>query len=172
MRVITGIAVVGLIVLILFVGNQQRNMDTTSAPVKVAPSGNPDYVQVLGLSGIPTDAHTVRIVGEDGSVWYREEEAGISLACCDCDRIETMDFPDGNFGVIVWVQELCRDRFRHWSKGRLGKMIGITIDDKLVYTARLRGPFDLRFGIPVFSTLEAADEAAREILLQGFGVRR
>ncbi len=164
------LALAVLVVSVLATPNQCCILHVDFSPVRVAAPGNRDYVQLLSLDRVRTDAHTVEIVAEDGSVWYREREPGVTLSCCEYTRIYANEQSNGTFAVVLWLREQCRDRLALWSQDRIGGMFGIAVDGRLVCFDRLSSPLRDQFRIPGFSTFEAAQDAVRQILAKGYDV--
>jgi hypothetical protein len=146
-------------------------LEVTKTPIKVQAEQRLDFLELYGLSNAESEQYPVRIVDAEGSVWYREKEPGLTLACCSEDRLFATEQVTGGFAVVLRVNEACRDDLAAWSKARIGTVAGVVVDGKLIYVQRLQGEMRSQIAIPVAGTLEDAEALAERIRTEGFKLR-
>ncbi|MCA9242803.1 MAG: hypothetical protein KDA32_02520 [Phycisphaerales bacterium] len=110
-------------------------------PAAVESASNPDYLQFISLrdklSEEPNNTHTIAIEGVDGKTWYREADIGANLADVRLGEVYVApaDPADaaGPWTLTLRFREESIDRLSAWCEPRMGRLIGMLIDGKLVY---------------------------------------
>lgn len=126
------------------------------------------FVDLYGLSRTADATHIVEVGATDGTVWFREEEPGFSLGCCDPERLIVQPFPSGGFAVILVVNEICMNDLEEWSRDRFRETVGLVVDDEVVLAVTLHGPLRDRIAISIFGTQKEAEEFLTRIESEGF----
>lgn len=138
---------------------------------ETAPRGSQildSFVQLHSLRRSADRTHIVEVAATDGTVWFREEKPGFSLNCCNLRKVYIEEFVRGEFSVLMTVQEICRNALEQWCNRRMEKMVGIVVDGEVVYAQPLHVTLGFRIAVPIFRTMQEAQEFQARILSGGF----
>lgn len=155
-------------ILLSLLAGQLFRVDIQETLPRVSHIIHSDLVQLYSLRQRADSTHVVKISATDGTVWFREEEPGFSLDCCDPRRAYIQEFVAGEFSVILTVQENCWGALERWCRTRLEKIVGIVVDGDVVYAQPLKEILKIQIAIPISGTNKEAQEFLTRILSEGF----
>ena len=132
-----------------------------------APPANPNYLQLLSVSGAPDKTHELAIAGPEGRIWYAERTPGLDLSGCAYEEAFCTKGPGDLWSVVVPLGKAeSKARFKAWLQERRNQEVGIMLDGKLLLVAPTSGELHDRLWISTFSS-QAEAEAQATVLRAG-----
>ena len=132
----------------------------------VAPIVNSNYLLVYGLAATQDELHPIKVQGPDGRTWYRETVPGLDLTYLLRESVFAVTPPvEGKECEVVSDigVPLFAERFRDWTRARIGQDYGIMINGRVVTVGKVYGEVNGRasFRFPSFEDATRVAQAIR-----------